>query len=139
MMIAPGCTRTREWSHSNAMKTPHDPTDPILDPLLERIQPPPTAPLSREVWSRIAACDGDAVDAARPGFLAAIEAVFRQPAFALAFVVACGLLGLLLAEMRVSRMHEERDVQLVKSYMHLIDPLLVASDMSAVEKTGRTP
>ena len=139
MMIAPGCTCIREWSPSNAMKTPHDPTDPILDPLLKRIQPPPTAPLAREVWSRIAASDAEGVDATRPGFWAAIEAVFRQPAFAFAFVVACGLFGLLLAEMRVSRMHEARDVQLVKSYMQLIDPLLVASDMSAVEKTGRTP
>lgn len=121
------------------MKTPHDPIDPILDPLLNRIQPPPTAPLAREVWSRVAAGGSDAAEPARPGLLAAIEAVFRQPAFAFAFVVACGLFGLLLAEMRVSRMHEARDVQLVKSYMRLIDPLLVASDTKTAGEIGRTP
>ena len=118
------------------MKSPPDPTDPMIDPLLDRIQPPPAAPLAREVWSRIAA--GDA-ETSRPGLLATIEALFRQPAFAIVFVVACGLFGLLLAEMRVSRMHEARDEQLVKSYMRLIDPLLVASDARSADEIGRTP
>ncbi|HEY5551841.1 MAG TPA: hypothetical protein VIK52_08130 [Opitutaceae bacterium] len=121
------------------MKTPPDPTDPTFEPLLNRIQPPPTAPLAREVWSRIAAGGSEAPESARPGLLAAIEAVFRQPAFAFAFVVACGLFGLLLAEMRVSRMHEARDVQLVQSYMRLIDPLLAVSDTAARIRTEDMP
>lgn len=121
------------------MNPPHDPTDPMIDPLLDRIQPPAAAPLAREVWSRIAAGGAETFEPSRPGLLAAIEAMFRQPAFAIVFVVACGLFGLLLAEMRVSRMHEARDEQLVKSYMRLIDPLLVASDVKAADEIGRTP
>lgn len=109
-----------------ANETPPNP----LDPLLDQLRPPHTAPIANEVWSRIAGEDRDTV--ARTGLWAVIEATFRQPAFALAFVVACGLFGLLLAEMRVSRSHADRDVQLVQSYMRLIDPLLAAQDGSAV-------
>jgi len=110
------------------MNSPPDP----LDHLLDKLRPPPTAPLAREVWSRIAAADNQAsTTPLHPGLWATIEAVFRQPAFAVAFVVACGLFGLLLAEMRVSRMHEARDVQLVQSYIRLIDPLLAAPTLAS--------
>jgi hypothetical protein len=121
------------------MKPPHDPTDPMIDPMLNLIQPPPAAPLAREVWARISAGEDETSAVARPGLIAAFETICRQPAFAVVFVVACGLFGLLLAEMRVSRMHEARDEQLVKSYMRLIDPLLVASDTKIAEELGRTP
>lgn len=121
------------------MISQHDPNDPMIDPLLDRIQPPPAAPLAREVWARISAGEDEITAPSRPGLLAAIEALFRQPAFAIVFVVACGLFGLLLAEMRVSRIHQARDEQLVKSYMHLIDPLLVASDSRSTDEIGRTP
>ena len=72
-------------------------------------------------------------------FRSAIEAVFRQPAFVATFLVACSLFGLLLAEIRVSHMHRARDVQLVQSYMKLIDPLLAASDAPATAQPGRNP
>jgi hypothetical protein len=91
------------------------------------------------VWSRIAAAEVEGNSARERGVWAAIESVFRQPAFALAFVVACGLFGLLLAEMRVSRLHEERDVKLVQSYMRLIDPLIAVSDATSSSQNGRTP
>lgn len=139
MVIAPGCDCPMRRSLLNAMKTPPDPHDPLLDPLLDCLRPPSTPPLAHEVWSRIAASDAGAGDAREPGLLAAIEAIFRQPAFVVVFVVACGLFGLLLAEMRVSRMHEVRDIQLVQSYMRLIDPLLVASDSTASNKNVGTP
>jgi hypothetical protein len=41
-----------------------------------------------------------------------------------AFVAACTLLGLFLAEVRLSRLRSEHDAQLVQSYLRLIDPLL---------------
>ena len=126
-------------SLDEAMKTPQDPHDPILDPLLDQLRPPPQPPLNREVWSRIAATSDRMGVPRQPGLWAAIEAVFRQPAFVAAFIVACGLFGLLLAEIRVSQMHRERDVQLVQSYMKLIDPLLAASNAPAMAQAGRKP
>lgn len=127
MLDAPGCIIPGKETDNMANESPPDP----LDPLLGRLSPPRTAPIGKEVWSRIAGNDREA--RSRSGLWAAIESVFRQPAFALAFVVACGLLGLLLAEMRVSRTHAERDVQLVRSYMQLIDPLLAAQDVASTE------
>ena len=101
----------------------HPPTDP-LDPLLERwraVAPPLERSVGDEVWRRIrAARAGEA----RPGWRARIEAVFAQPAFVVAFVTACMLLGQFLAEVRVSRLQADRDEQLARSYVRLIDPLL---------------
>jgi len=101
------------------MHTPHDP----LDPLLERWRgapPPLPGPLSSEVWRRIAVAETPAP----PGLLARIEAAFARPSFAVAFVAACVLFGLFMAEMRLSRLQAERNTQLARSYLHLIDPLL---------------
>lgn len=53
-----------------------------------------------------------------------MEAGFAQPAFAFVFVTACVLLGLLLAEIRLSRLQADRNMQLARSYVRLIDPLL---------------
>ena len=55
------------------------------------------------------------------------EAGYHRASFAAAFVVACALLGLFLAELRVSRLHRDRDHQLAESYLRLIDPLLLAA------------
>jgi hypothetical protein len=103
----------------------HPSSDP-LDPLLERWRdapPPLPGPLAPEVWRRIAL--GEPV--VQPGLLARMEAAFAQPSFAVAFVTACVLLGLFMAEMRLSRLQAERNTQLARSYLHLIDPLLDSS------------
>jgi len=42
------------------------------------------------------------------------------------FVVSCAILGLYLAEVRVNREQRERNSQLARSYLQLIDPLLTA-------------
>jgi hypothetical protein len=101
----------------------HPPSDP-LDPLLERWRdaaPPLPEHLNAEVWRRIAAADTPALPLS---LFARIEAVFARPSFAVAFVAACALLGLFLAEVRLSRLQSEHNTQLVQSYLRLIDPLL---------------
>jgi hypothetical protein len=104
------------------MHTPHDPLDHFLERW--RDAPPPLpGPLAPEVWRRIAL--GEPV--VRPSLLARIEAAFARPSFAVAFVTACMLLGLFIAEMRLSRLQAERNAQLALSYLHLIDPLLDGS------------
>jgi len=102
------------------MRTPPDP----LDPLLERWRaeaPPLETRVAPEVWQRIRSAE--AVEM-RFGWRARLEAVFAPPSFAIAFVAACVLLGLFLAEMRVSRLQADRNEQLARSYVRLIDPLL---------------
>jgi hypothetical protein len=89
--------------------------------------------LEREVWRRIAVVDGRGE---RPSFLARIEAAFLQPSFAVAFVAACMLLGLFLAEVRLARLHAERGAQIAHSYLRLIDPLM---DETAVKIAARRP
>jgi len=101
----------------------HPPSDP-LDPLLERWRdaaPPLPEHLTAEVWRRIAAAE---TPAPYLSLLARIEAAFARPSFAMAFVAACMLLGLFLAEVRISRLQAEHNTQLVQSYLRLIDPLL---------------
>ena len=101
----------------------HPPSDP-LDPLLERWRdaPPPLPEhLTAEVWRRIAAAETPELHLS---LFARVEAVFARPSFAVAFVAACTLLGLFLAEVRLSRLQTEHNTQLVQSYLRLIDPLL---------------
>lgn len=98
--------------------------DPI-DPLLNRwraVRPPspPRDALATEVWRRIA----DAESAGEASLFARIEAAFSRPSFAFAFVAACTLFGLFLAEVRVSRVQAQRNLQLAQAYIQLIDPLL---------------
>ncbi len=100
----------------------HSPPD-HLDPLLERwraLAPKLETPLTPDVWRRIRTARGEE----RPGLLAALGAAFARPSFAVAFVTACVLAGLFVAELRVSRLQAERNVQLARSYVRLIDPLL---------------
>lgn len=97
------------------MRADHDP----LDSLLERWRgaaPPMGASVAPEVWQRIAA--------ARPRWWERMELAMARPSFAAAFVIACVLLGLFLAEARISRLQSERSAQLAESYLRLIDPLL---------------
>lgn len=115
------------------MPTPHDP----LDPLLERWRDatPPLAPLAPDVWRRIAAAES-----APPsqGWLARLLGDFARPAFAAMFVAACALLGLFLAEVRLSRLQAERNAQLAKSYLRLIDPLLVTETSRNASESPRS-
>jgi len=104
------------------MKPPFDPLDPLLDRWSET--PDPSPRLSAEVWRRIALAEGST--GASEGFWAAVEAWFSRPPFAAMFLVSCALLGLFLAEVRVSHLQRERSEQLARSYLQLIDPLLTA-------------
>ena len=113
------------------MHPPSDPLDPLLDRWRETPEPPPH--LAAEVWRRIAVVESRAE---RPGLFARIEAAFARPSFAVAFVAACMLLGLFLAEVRLSRLHAERGVQIAQSYLRLIDPLI---DETAVKVAAHRP
>ena len=99
------------------------PSPDPLDGLVKRwgeAAPPLPAPVASEVWRRLARA-GDA--AAKPGWLGRLQADFARPAFAGAFIAACTLLGLFLAEVRLSRLHARRDAELARSYLTLVDPL----------------
>jgi len=101
------------------MHPPSDPLDTLLDRWAETPEPP--ANLTHEVWRRIAVMESRTE---RPGLLARLEAVFSRPSFAVAFVAACMLLGLFLAQVRLSHLESERSTQLAQSYLRLIDPLM---------------
>ena len=103
-----------------AMNTPPDPLDPLLDSWAQVPEPP--ARLSANVWQRIATQP----DTGPQGWRNLIESWFGRPAFAVGFVAACAVVGLFVAEMRVSHLQRERSTQLARSYLLLIDPLLSA-------------
>ncbi len=96
-----------------------DPLDHLLDQWAQVPEPPPG--LAPEVWRRIATMERRAET---PGWRARIELAFSRPSFAATFVLACVLLGLFLAEVRVSRLQTERSEQLAQSYLRLVDPLI---------------
>lgn len=107
----------------------HSSPDP-LDPWLDRWGRPPTSPaLSAEVHRRLASL---APTRSRP------DSLFLRPAFAAVFIAACVLLGLFLAEVRLSRLHRERDRELMQSYRRLIDPLLSAHPPASADSGGRS-
>ncbi len=108
--------------------SPPDPLDSLLDRWGEA---PETTALTPEVWRRLAHATPAARRSPARGWRA-LDIVFGRVSFAVTFVVACALLGLFLAEMRVSRIHQDRDRQLAETYQKLIDPLLVVS-------SNRTP
>jgi hypothetical protein len=106
-----------------------DRPDP-LEPLLERWEqetPPQPRSVAPDVWQRI---ENTARVRRTPvsGWLASLHAAFARPSFAAAFVAACMLLGLFLAEVRGSRWQSEQGARLVQSYLRLIDPLLGETD-----------
>jgi hypothetical protein len=106
--------------------TPPDPLDPLLD---RWGASPEQSPLAPEVWRRLTPV---ARTARRPrpttSWWSSLDLVFGRASFAAAFVVACALLGLFLAEVRVSHLHRDRDHQLAETYLRLIDPLLLAAN-----------
>lgn len=103
------------------MTPPPDPLDKLLDRWSET--PDPSSRLTASVWQHIALKD----QPGRPaGWWAAVESWLARPAFAFGFVTACALLGLFLAEIRVSHLQRERSAELARSYLLLIDPLLNA-------------
>ena len=114
------------WSRAPAALFPMAsvPPDP-LDPLLDRWgQPPVFRPLAADLRARLTPAPVG-------------ETIFLRPAFAAVFIAACVLLGLFLAEVRVSRLHQDRDAQLLDSYRRLIDPLLTAVPPSPDAKSER--
>lgn len=106
------------------MTTPPDPLDPLLNRWSETPEPSPR--LASEVWQRISL--QESTPAEPPGFWAVVESWFARPPFAALFITSCVLLGLFLAELRVSHQQRERSAQLARSYLQLIDPLLNAPD-----------
>lgn len=103
------------------------PGDP-LDPLLDRLGPEPELPagLAQKVARRIAQ------RRRRLSWIARMDAAFARPSFAAAFVAACTLLGLFLAEARLSRMHAEQANQVARDYLQLVDPLFAPSAREGV-------
>lgn len=106
-----------------------DPLDATLE-ALERATPAQPDSVQHEVWRRIA--HGEQTTAAATGpWWQRIEAAFSRPAFAAAFIAASLLLGLFLAEMRLTRVQTERTAALERSYLRLIDPLFKSTDLIA--------
>ena len=106
-----------------------DSNDPLHE-LLMRCDRTPELPagIAAEVRRRIAAQR----HLPEIGWLTRLETVFARPSFAAAFVAACVLLGLFLAETRLSRLHAARTTQVARSYVQLIDPLLAPAESSPV-------
>ena len=103
-----------------------DPLKPLLDQW--STTPDPSPRLSAEVWRKIALTESESAEAAA-GWWPRIEGWFARPSFAVMFVVVCALSGLFLAELRVHQLQRERNAQLARSYLLLIDPLLNAPDL----------
>ncbi len=98
--------------------------DPSPDPLaaeLSRWTAPPglQGPTPGEVWRRIAVSESGT-----PNPLAAALELLGRPAWALVFVAACVIGGVLVAEVQVGRNQQKANEQLARSYLRLIDPLL---------------
>ena len=116
------------------MPKPEDPLDSMLENW--RSAPPPLAEsVTPEVWRRIAA--GEAGLRPPLGWRERIEEIFSRPSFAITFVAACLLLGLFVAEVRVSRLESARSAQLAKSYLQLIDPLLAGDPAKTAPSASR--
>ncbi|MBE2212996.1 MAG: hypothetical protein IAE82_03925 [Opitutaceae bacterium] len=105
------------------MEKPQDPLDSLLDRWGDTTLEP-SEHLEAETWRRIAHAATTAEPERRAGWLACIEVAFARPSFTVAFVAACVLLGLFLAEARVSHLQEARSRQVVQHYLRLIDPLV---------------
>lgn len=111
------------------MSTPNDPLDSALESL-RLAAPAQPETVRHEVWRRIAHAE-QAAGEAQPWWHR-LESAFARPAFAATFVAACLLLGLFLAEIRLTRLQAERTAALEASYLRLIDPLFDASGLAPV-------
>jgi hypothetical protein len=106
-----------------------NPTPDPLDSLLDRWSetPKPSPRLTANVWQHIAQHESERSSA---NAWVTLQIWLGRPAFALGFVAACALLGLFLAEVRVSRLQRERSAELARSYLLLIDPLLSSPEQN---------
>ncbi len=113
----------------------NQPVDP-LDELLNRCAaaPEPPAQLAASVRRRLAAPPV----AAPSTWAARLDLVCARPSFAAAFIAACLLLGLFLAEARLTRWHAARGAEMARNYVQLIDPLL-APGPPVVATAPRSP
>ncbi|PTX95476.1 hypothetical protein [Opitutus sp. ER46] len=105
-----------------------------LDDLLDRWHPP--AHLVPDLRAEIRREIARATPSHRGSWLTRLDRAFAQPSFAITFVAACVLLGLFLAEARVSRLHAAYGAQIARSYVQLIDPLLDAQPTAPAATTN---
>lgn len=103
------------------MNSAPDPLDSALEALRQGTPSQPES-VQHEVWRRIAHGE-QAAQAETLHWWTRVETAFARPAFAAAFVAACVLLGLFLAEVRVARLQAERTAALEQNYLRLVDPL----------------
>ncbi len=97
-----------------------DPLDELMD---RRGSAPPPDDIDRVVWRRIALLQRKET---QPGLWSTLDAWFSRWSVATLFLVSCALIGLFMAELRVSQRERERNAQLTRSYLVLINPLLQA-------------
>ncbi len=97
------------------MSAPPDPFDELLRAF--PAPPPLAADFKAQVQQRLATSPPSP-------WWRRLDRVFAQPAFAAVFVCACVLLGLLLAEIRLSAERERTHARVVDSYIQLINPRL---------------
>jgi hypothetical protein len=113
------------------MNSSNDPLDELLERCRAAPEPPPQIP------TRVARLIAESHALAPPSWMERLDAVCARPSFASAFVAACVLLGLFLAEARLTRIHAAQGAQMARSYLQLIDPLLDAP--RAQSPAPRTP
>ena len=111
-----------------------DPLDAAFEALRSSTPPQPES-VQFEVWRRIAHGEQVATVENLPWWRR-LEITFARPAFAAAFVAACLLLGLFLAEVRLTRLQAERTAALEANYLRLVDPLFRTSDTAARPQTA---
>ncbi len=119
------------------MNSTPDPLESALE-ALRLATPPQPESVQREVWRRIAHGEqaGQSIDLP---WWRRLESAFTHPAFATAFVAACLLLGLFLAEVRLTHLERERTAALEQSYLQLIDPLLNATNLPRAQPAVHRP
>lgn len=100
---------------------PSSSPDPLEQLLKLSESTPPSPDITTEVWRRISRSD---VNDETPSLGNIVHGWFGKWPFAALFVATCILTGLLLAEFRLNQLEDERQAQLARSYLTLIDPLL---------------
>jgi hypothetical protein len=114
-----------------------DPLDAAFE-VLRTSTPAQPESVQHEVWRRIAHGEGTSPAETVP-WLHRLETVFARPAFAAVFVAACLLLGLFLAEVRLTRLQAERTAALEQGYLRLIDPFFSASESPRAQPAVHRP
>jgi hypothetical protein len=119
------------------MNSPPDPLESALE-TYRLATPPQPESIQHEVWRRIAHAETVSAVEFLPWWRR-LENVFAHPAFASAFVAACLLLGLFLAEMRLTHLERARTAALEESYRQLVDPLLTATHLPRAQPAIHRP